>query len=339
MPGHDIVVIGSSAGGLAALSGLASRLPGNLQAAVFMVWHISPYQRSILPEVLNRAGTLPAAHAVDREPIACGKIYVAPPDYHLVLEAGHVRLTKGPKENRFRPAVDTLFRSAAYAFGARVIGIVLSGALDDGTAGLWAIKDRGGIAVVQDPEEAEQASMPLSARQNVRVDYCLGIAQIAEILPGLVEEPALAKSAHPAADALRIETRVALEENAPEHNVMRLGAPSIFTCPDCRGVLVQVDDGSPSRFRCHTRHAFSARSLLAGMNESAESALWNTLRVLEEAIMLLEQMSESAKATGQYELARLLADKIEDAKHQGDILRKMTRSQSIADIDHAPERN
>ena len=186
---RDIIVIGASAGGLQALSALLGKLPKDLQASVFVVWHISPNHRSILPAVLNRAGKLPATHAVDGEPIRPGRIYVAPPAYHLVLEVDRVRLTKGPKENRSRPAVDTLFRSAAYAFGPRVIGVVLTGALDDGTAGLWSIKDRGGIAIVQDPQEAENPSMPESAKQHVEVDYCIPIAQIAETLIHLTGVP------------------------------------------------------------------------------------------------------------------------------------------------------
>ena len=187
---RDIIVIGASAGGLQALSALLGKLPKDLQASVFVVWHISPNHRSILPGVLSRAGKLPATHAVDGEPIRPGRIYVARPAYHLVLEVDRVRLTKGPKENRFRPAVDTLFRSAAYAFGPRVIGVVLTGALDDGTAGLWSIKDRGGIAIVQDPEEAENPSMPASAKQHVEIDYCIPIAQIAETLIHLTGAPA-----------------------------------------------------------------------------------------------------------------------------------------------------
>src|SRR5215831_10539902 len=160
---RDIIVIGASTGGLEAFKQIVRALPQDLAAAVFIVWHISPEAPSILPGILTRAGKLPAHHGVDGEPIRHGRIYIAPPDYHLMLEATHLRLTHSPKENRFRPAVDPLFRSAAYAFGPRVIGVVLSGALDDGTAGLWAVKDRGGLAVVQDPQDACIASMPQSA--------------------------------------------------------------------------------------------------------------------------------------------------------------------------------
>jgi two-component system chemotaxis response regulator CheB len=168
MPKRDIIVIGTSAGGMETLIELFSRLPKKLAASIFVVCHISPYSSGVLPKVISRAGSLPAAHPTDREPIKPGQVYVAPPDHHLLIEDSVVRVTQGPKENRFRPAVDPLFRSAAYAYGPRVIGVILTGSLDDGTAGLWAVKERGGLAVVQDPDEALFDSMPLSALNNVQ---------------------------------------------------------------------------------------------------------------------------------------------------------------------------
>jgi two-component system, chemotaxis family, protein-glutamate methylesterase/glutaminase len=162
----------------------------------------------MLPEILNRAGKLKAKHPADGEPIAMGKIYIAPPDHHLLLELGRIRLTKGPKENRFRPAVDPLFRSAAYAYGSRVVGVVLSGALDDGTAGLWAIKDRGGMAVVQDPAEAEQPSMPASALANVQVDHRLPVSEIPPLLVTLTEQTVMEESRAPVSKDLEVETKI-----------------------------------------------------------------------------------------------------------------------------------
>jgi two-component system, chemotaxis family, protein-glutamate methylesterase/glutaminase len=337
MPGHDIVVIGASAGGLSALSTLASRLPTDLKAAIFIVWHVPPHHSSILPEILNKAGNLPAAHATDAEPIHHARIYVAPSDYHLVLEADHVRITKGPKENRFRPAVDTLFRSASYTFGPRVIGIVLTGALDDGTAGLWAIKDRGGIAIVQDPLEAEQPSMPTNAKQNVKVDHCLEIAKIAEILPVLIGEPSSKEEDYPVSDVLEIETKIALEENALEANIMKLGDPSGFTCPECHGALIQINNSSLTRFRCHTGHSFSMRSLLTGVTESTEEALWGALRALDESIMLLTHMSQHAEEVGQSDMAKLMAVKAEEAKSQAKLIRTAVLSRNTVDLDFAEQ--
>src|SRR5262245_61653566 len=180
MPKQDIVVIGTSSGGLAALRQLVSHLPGDLPAAVFVVQHSSPHTHSLVPSLLSRAGPLLAQHAVNGEPIRLGRIYVAPPNHHMVIEDGRVRLTQGPRENRFRPAIDPLFRTAAYTYGPRVVGVILTGALDDGTAGLWAVKDRGGVALVQEPDEAMYPSMPLSALRHVKVDQTLPVAEIAE---------------------------------------------------------------------------------------------------------------------------------------------------------------
>jgi two-component system chemotaxis response regulator CheB len=190
MAKKDIVVIGASAGGMGALETLVAGLPTDLPAALFVVWHLAPGVKSVLPTVLNRAGPLPAANPKDGDAIRPGRIHVAPNDHHMLLERGYIRIAKGPKENRFRPAVDPLFRSAAYIYGSRVIGIVLSGALDDGTAGLWAIKLRGGTAIVQDPADAMHRSMPLSALENVEVDYKVPVAEIGALLGRLAREEA-----------------------------------------------------------------------------------------------------------------------------------------------------
>src|SRR3954468_11072475 len=186
----DIVVVGASAGGMQALERLVAGLPADLPAALFVVWHLSPGVRSVLPMVLSKAGPLPAAHPSDGDQIRPGRIYVGPNDHHMLLERGYIRVTKGPKENRFRPAIDPLFRSAAYVYSTRVIGVVLSGALDDGTAGLWAIKLRGGTAVVQDPTDAMHRSMPLNALDNVQVDYTVPVAQMGGGLCRPPREPA-----------------------------------------------------------------------------------------------------------------------------------------------------
>ena len=212
MAKRDIVVIGASAGGFDALKQIVSGLPGDLPASLFIVWHIASEVRSIFPEVLHRAGPLTAAHAVNDERIEPGRIYVAPPDHHMLLVKGRVRLSKGPKENRFRPAIDPLFRSAAFAYGPRVIGVILSGALDDGTAGLWIVKEYGGLAVVQDPADAEVASMPENAVQAVRVDHVVTVSEIAALLTKLVSTPVNTGHAF-SADALLAAITETLEGN------------------------------------------------------------------------------------------------------------------------------
>jgi two-component system chemotaxis response regulator CheB len=204
LPHRDIIVIGASAGGIKALKELAAALPEDLPAAVFVVLHLAPTKPSILPQILSRAGPLPALHPSNDQPVETGYIYVAPPDHHLLLRDGRIRVFRGPKENAHRPAVDPLFRSAAAAYGPRVIGVVLTGALEDGTAGLSAVKSGGGVAVVQDPFDALQPSMPQSALRSVRVDYCVGLAEIGPLLIRLNSEevpPTLGFALGPARDA------------------------------------------------------------------------------------------------------------------------------------------
>ncbi len=295
---HDIVVVGASAGGVAALQSLVAGLPATFPAAVLVVLHIPAHTPSQLYTILARAGSLPVVSAVDGDTIAPGCVYVAPTDRHLLVEADRLRVTRGPKENRMRPAVDVLFRSAAYTLGPRVIGVVLSGMLDDGTAGLWAIKDRGGIALVQSPEDAQHASMPESALQHVAVDYTLPVAAMPALLVQLTQEPiALQKDVAPTT-TLQIETRIALEGNALQGGIMQLGTVSSNTCPECHGVLVRIQEGPIIRYRCHTGHAYSLQTLLAEVNEEVDMTLWGALRAIEERILLLREM---AQVTGNYD--------------------------------------
>ena len=211
MPGHDIIVVGASAGGVEALVALASRLLRNVPMAVFVVLHLPAQSQNLLPGILRRSGPLQAIAAVDGMAIEHECIYAAPPDYHLLIEPGHVRVVRGPKENRLRPAIDPLFRSAARAYGPRVVGVVLTGTLDDGTAGLLAVKRRGGIAVVQDPDEALYSGMPRSALGHVAVDYILPLSAIGPLLVDLAGEPATEEGAYRRANAVRTTWRNALK--------------------------------------------------------------------------------------------------------------------------------
>lgn len=188
MAPHCVVVIGASAGGVQALKELIRGLPADFPGAVFVVLHLSPNGTSFLPDILSRAGLLDAEHPPDGTKIETGHIYVAPPDRHLVIEDSRAELTAAPKENRHRPAVDPLFRSAALAYGSKVVGVILTGTLDDGTAGLWEVKKRGGIAVVQDPSEARYPGMPRSAIQNVDVDYVVPLSEMATLLVSLCSQ-------------------------------------------------------------------------------------------------------------------------------------------------------
>jgi two-component system, chemotaxis family, protein-glutamate methylesterase/glutaminase len=262
---------------------------------------------------------------VDGEEIKTGRIYVALPDHHLLVEENRVRVTKGPKENRFRPAVDTLFRSAAYAYGARVIGVILSGALDDGTAGLWTIKQRGGMAVVQEPSDAELSSMPESALRQVEVDYCVPVAEMAALLTRLTGEQSLEACEISMEENQKtdIEVRIAAEESAFEAGVMKLGEISPFTCPDCHGVLIKIKDGKIARFRCHTGHAFSADTLLATITERIEDSMWSAMREMEESIMLLRQMSDHFGESNQTQMAEVFLQKALEAENRVKLIRKV----------------
>src|SRR5215203_337346 len=279
METRNIIVIGASAGGFEVLKKLVAGLPENLQASIFVVWHMSADVTGILPQVLMRHGVLPAKNAEDFEKIEPGKIYVAPPDHHLLIENSHVRITRGPKENRFRPAVDPLFRYAAYAYRTRVIGVVLSGALEDGTSGLWTIKFHGGVTVVQDPEDAEIPSMPRNALREVEVDYVVPASELADVLVRLSREklPDATETTMTDDEQAAFEIRTAAEDKLTRE-VMKFGELTPYTCPDCHGVLFQLKDGNRPRFRCHTGHAFSSDSLLSSVSQSIEESLWNAIR-------------------------------------------------------------
>lgn len=320
--GHDIIVVGASAGGVEALGELVSQLPADLPAAVFIVLHIPAYGASVLPGILSRRGPLPAAHPADGEPIRHGRIYVAPPDHHLLVEKdGTVRLTRGPHENGHRPAVDTLFRSAARAYGPRVIGVVLTGTLDDGTAGLQAVKRRGGLAVVQDPEDALFASMPRAAIEGVRVDHVAPLAEIGPTLDRLAHQAAPAESKTPVTPDLEDEVKVA-EFDINHLEGRREGKPSGYACPDCKGVLWEVEEDDLLRFRCRVGHAFSPESLLASQSDALEDALWTALRALEESAALAERLSERAGGRGHGLAADRFARQASDAHHRAATIRE-----------------
>jgi two-component system chemotaxis response regulator CheB len=332
MPGHDIIVIGGSAGGVEALRELTRGLPPDLPAAVFAVLHVTPAAPSALPEILSRNSALPARHAVDGEAIEYGRVYVAPPDHHLLVESERVRVVRGPKENRVRPAADPLFRSAAKFYGPRVVGVVLTGALDDGTAGLAAIKRRGGVAVVQDPEEALYSGMPRSALENVAVDHCLPLAGIAPLLGRLAMAPAQEAAAYPVSEFLEVETRIARNEEADMEDVGKLGTPSAFTCPECKGALWELNDGELLRFRCHVGHAFSIESLAADQTEQLESALWAALQSLEQNAALLRRMAARARERNHQISLMRYEDNVQRVERHAAVIREVLRNNEKAQV-------
>ena len=326
MPQNRIVVIGASAGGLPGLTALVGGLPADFPGALFVVLHLPPDGVSNLPDILSRSGPLPAVHPHNGDTIRSGRIYVAPPDHHLLVEADCVGVEKGPKENRFRPSIDALFRSAAYRYGARTIGVILSGALDDGTSGLWSVKRCGGLAVVQRPEDAAYDSMPLSALNQVQVDHSVPAIEMGPLLTRLVRSVA-AKSPEIAVEEkkrLEVEVAIATHGDAFQKGVMKLGELTPFTCPECHGVLVKIVEGEASRFRCHTGHAYSANALLAGVMEAVGEGYYQVMRTLEEAAMLLDHMGGHFAEGGQPETAALFIKKAQEAKVRARWLRHAT---------------
>jgi two-component system, chemotaxis family, protein-glutamate methylesterase/glutaminase len=321
--GHrDIIVIGASAGGIEALQDLVRVLPDKLRASVFVTVHFPEHGTSVLPRILSRAGPLAAVHVVDGESIVHGRIYVAPPDFHLVIERDCLRLVRGPKENGNRPAIDPMFRSAAVAFGPRVIGVVLSGNLDDGTSGLAAIKRSGGVAVVQDPDDALFPSMPESAIEHVQVDHVVPIRSLGKMLADLVAET-LDDAAAPALapDDLMEKKYSVVDLDTVEDENHRPGRPSSFGCPDCGGVLWEVSEGNFVRYRCRVGHAWTSDALLARQSDSFDDAMWTALRALEESASLSRQIAARHRARGADRLAGRFESQAESTEMRARVIR------------------
>ncbi len=337
MPGHDIVVIGASAGGVEALSQLARRLPADFPGAIFVVLHVPAHSPSLLPRIIERNGKLPARHASDGEAIEPGRISIAPPDQHLLLEDGRARLIRGPRENGHRPAVDPLFRTAALAFGPRVVGVVLSGNLDDGTAGLAAIKQRGGVTVVQDPEAAPYPGMPRSAIESGAVDHILPLAGIAELLDRLAREPIGNPADPPMPVDMESEGRIAAFDLAAIEDEGRPGQPSGFSCPDCGGTLWELHDGELLRFRCRVGHAWTANGLVAEQTRGIETALWTALRALEERAALCRRVAERMSERGLETSAARFRQQAVDSHVQADVLRQALVSVPTTIDEPAPD--
>jgi two-component system chemotaxis response regulator CheB len=293
MAGERIVLVGASAGGVKALQKLAAQLGPDFPAPVLAVQHIGSHP-SILPSLLSRSGQLHARHAADGEIVRAGHIYVAPPDCHMLLEGERIRITRGPKENHARPAIDPLFRSAALSRGAEAIGVLLTGMLDDGTAGLQAIARRGGTVVVQDPADAEAPSMPASALRYTQPDHVVPLIALGALLRRLVAEPA---GATPPADTRLVhENEIMFGKGRSMDHLPALGAPSTFVCPDCSGSLWRIEGADPPRFRCHTGHGYTLLSLVHAQGETADGAVWSALRALQEKEMLLRVLAEEAES-------------------------------------------
>jgi two-component system chemotaxis response regulator CheB len=300
MAKRDIIVVGASAGGVTALTQLIESLPKDFLASIFVVLHVPPYSPSNLPAILSRVSSLKAIHPKDGDQVKPGRICIAPPDHHMLLEGDRILIKKGPEENRFRPSIDALFRSAAYVYGPRVIGIVLSGLLNDGTSGLWSVKRLGGITIIQKPGDANFPSMPLNVLEYVKVNYTVPASKMGEILGRLTNEKASKKPniSKQEMESLKMEVIISKQDNAFAMGIMNEGELTPFTCPECHGVLVRLLEDKFIRFRCHTGHAYTASSLLADLTKSVEETLWQSMRGLEETTLLLKQIGVHFKKQG-----------------------------------------
>ncbi len=307
MAQHDIIVIGASSGGVELLLDLAGELPADLPASIFVAIHTAPGFLSSLPELLSQRGPLPAVHPVHGAEIVPGRIYVAPPDNHLLVRHGYVDVVRGPRENGHRPAIDPLFRSASWAYGSRVVAVVLSGYLDCGTAGMMSVKARGGIAVVQDPATAVAPNMPRSALARVDVDHVVKPAELPGLLTRLAQQPARDEKAAPTPKLDALEGR-------------RKGAAAEVVCPSCHGVLTEADVGGFRHFRCHVGHAFSLESLVREQSEDVERALWSAVRSLEEGAALSRRIAGSQSSA---ELRGRFADKQQELLQQAELIRRV----------------
>jgi two-component system, chemotaxis family, protein-glutamate methylesterase/glutaminase len=322
---RDIIVIGASYGGVAALSELIGGIDAGIPAAIFIVLHIPPESVSTLPAILSRAGGLHAFHALDGAAIEKGRIYIAPPDHHLLIKKGHMRVVHGPRENRHRPAVDPLFRSAAVAYGPRVIGVILSGYLDDGTAGLSAIKRMGGIAIAQSLDDAIEPSMPRSATRYVKVDHILPAREIGPELTRLAQmEVDVPQDFHPP-EELEREVKIEELDEGVLNDDGRYGDPSAYSCPECGGVLWEIKDGELVRFRCRVGHAFSTDAIQAEHDEALENALYTAIKTLEESATLLRRLARDCNSPS---LLSRYETKIKHAESQADVIRRVLLSAS-----------
>jgi two-component system chemotaxis response regulator CheB len=321
MLNRDIIVIGGSAGATAPLKAILGRLPTDLPAAVFVVLHIPSQGIGILSTVASAASRLPVVPAASGMVIERGHIYLAVPDHHLLVHESHIMLGQGPRENMARPAIDPLFRSAALQYGPRVIGVVLSGLLSDGAAGLNAIKRCGGVALVQDPADAIADEMPLRAIEATTVDLCVAGGRIGDVLSDLARETPGA--ALPVPPEIRLEVEIAAGERIGSDSLAHIAHPAALTCPACGGVLSTVKMGQPLRFRCQVGHAYTAEALAKEQEGRVDEALRVALRIIEERAELVQRMAEDGRQSGRVAVARLYEARATEYRGYSDMIRRV----------------
>ncbi|QRM29244.1 chemotaxis protein CheB [Microvirga sp. VF16] len=320
MSNRDIIVIGGSSGATAPLKTILGALPQDLPAAVFIVLHIPARSIGILSTVASAAGLLPVHAAAEGMQIKPGNVYLAVPDHHLILTKGQIRLGRGPRENMARPAIDPLFRSAAAAYGSRVIGVILSGLLNDGASGLEAVKRCGGVTLVQDPADAIAEEMPRSALEATTVDLMASGKRIGDVLADLVREPA--GPSVPVPPEIRLEVDIAAGERVDSEIIGQFAEPVALTCPNCSGVLSKVRGGKPLRFRCQVGHALTAAVVAKEQESAVDEALRVALRIIEERAELVSRMAEDGRRSGRKAVAEMYEERAIEYRRYADTLRQ-----------------
>lgn len=322
MAGRDIIVVGASAGGIEALMLLARELPAGFPAAIFVVCHIPPANRSLLPDLLSRSGPLLASHAATGEHFYPGHIYVAPPDHHMLLGPdGQLRLSRGAREDHHRPAIDPLFRSAARQFGQRVIAVILTGSSSDGTAGLMAVRSAGGVAIAQDPKDALIPVMPYHAAKIAGADYIVPLKDLAPLLVKLVHTPVPSKMGESMTSDERM-TDIVNEDVERHIGNERRGEASFFVCPECSGELWQINEDGTPRFRCHVGHKYYGETLLAEQSEALEAALWTAVRTYKERSVLSRQLAEVQKIKGNDEACQRFQEQAAQSTQYAELIQR-----------------
>lgn len=321
MPRRDIVAIGASAGGIEALQVLTSKLPASFEAAVLVTVHLAADYPSELDRILTHSGALPARFAQGGETIESGQIYLAPPRRHLLvtgdlgLELGH-----GPRENNARPAIDPMFRSVALCCGSRGIGVVLSGMLSDGAAGLLAFKQSGGLTVVQEPSDAAFSEMPTHAVQQTQPDHVVALDAMPALLKKLVRQPA--GDSIPVAERLRFEVEIARNGHSNMTGMDRIGRRSVLACPDCHSLMWEIDEGELVRYRCHVGHAYTAESMKHAIDENLSKALGSALRALDERVAIGEKLRDKAIESRRTRSVAWWQQRIDETRCEAEIIRQ-----------------
>lgn len=319
MPNRDLVVIGGSAGAIDPLKAILSSLPADLPASIVVVLHLPAESTGIHTSVIRAAGALPVETAADGVPLVHGCVYVPPPDRHVLVEDGVLKLGTGPRENLVRPSIDPLLRSAAVSHGPRTIGVILSGMLSDGAAGLEAVKRCGGIALVQAPRDARAADMPLAALEATSVHLSADAQHLADAIPRYVAQQAPPREPPP--NDIQLEVRIAAGRRFDSRDLARLGKPSAITCPDCGGVLSEVN-GKPLRFRCQVGHAYSSKDLLHDQEAQVDEAMRVALRIIEERAGLVSRMGRDAEQLGRTATADMYSRRAQEYRDHAEILRQ-----------------